>query len=124
MAVALLVEDNPTNRKLMRDILEIRFEVVETPTAEEALTLVQTRKPDLMVLDLQLPGMDGLTLVRRLKEAPETREIPIVAVSADAMQANIDRALKAGCVSYVTKPIIEDPFALVDRLERLLTPGS
>ncbi len=120
MPLVLVVEDNAMNRKLMRDILEIRFEVLEATRAEEALALLRETPPDLILMDLQLPGMDGLTLTRQLKADPATKPIPIIAVSAHAMQANIDQALAAGCAHYVTKPLVEDPFAFVDRLEKLI----
>lgn len=120
MALVLLVEDHPTNRKLMRDILEIRFEVAEAGSAEDALTVLQQQRPQLILMDLQLPGMDGLTLVRQLKQDTTTQDIPIVALSAHAMQQNIDGALAAGCVEYITKPVVEDPFAFVERLEKLI----
>jgi CheY-like chemotaxis protein len=124
MPLVLVVEDNQMNRKLMRDILEIRFDVIEAPSAEEAIPLLQQRRPDLILMDLQLPGMDGLTLVCHLKQDSATRDIPVVAVSAHAMKHNIEQALAAGCVEYVTKPLTEDPFAFVDRLARLLPTSS
>ena len=127
MPLVLVVEDNEMNRKLMRDVLEIRFDVLEAPSAEAALPLLARHRPDLILMDLQLPGMDGLELTRRLKRDPATREIPIVAVSAHAMTYNIEQALAAGCVEYVTKPLTEDPFAFADRLTHLLpapAPGG
>jgi len=119
--LAILVEDNQLNRKLLRDILEIRFDVLEAETAERALELLEVHVPDLMVVDLQLPGMDGLTLMRLVKEAPATAAVPVVAISAHAMQEDINQALNCGCVEYVTKPLIEDPFVFVDRMARLAT---
>src|SRR5215208_6617328 len=116
MPLVLVVQDNPMNRKLMRDILEIQFEVVEAYSAVEAVELLRGRRPDLILMDLQLPGMDGLTLVRRLKADPARKDIPIVAVSAHAMRQHIDEALEAGCVEYVTKPLTEDPFVFAGRL--------
>src|SRR5690606_6488521 len=106
----------------MRDILEIRFAVREAPTAEEALTVLEEQRPDLILMDLQLPGMDGLTLTRKLKADPRTRDIPVVAVSAHAMRYNIEQALEAGCASYIPKPVTEDPFAFVERLEQFIHP--
>jgi two-component system cell cycle response regulator/two-component system cell cycle response regulator DivK len=120
MALVLVVEDNAMNRKLIRDILEIRFEVIEANDAEEGIKLLDETKPDLILMDLQLPGMDGLTLVRQLKSNPSTQDIPIVAVSAHAMEENIDEARAAGCLDYVTKPLVEDPFDFVDRLEKMI----
>lgn len=124
MPLVLVVEDNAMNRKLMRDILEIRFDVLEAYSAEEALVLLQDCRPDLILMDLQLPGMDGLTLTRLLKEDPAFRDTPVVAVSAHAMTYNIEQALDAGCVEYVTKPLTEDPFVFVDRLAHYLTTSA
>jgi CheY-like chemotaxis protein len=125
MPLAMLVEDNVMNRKLLRDIMEIRFDVVDAETAERALELLQGCRPDLMLVDLQLPGMDGLTLMRRLKQDPGTADIPVVAISAHAMQDDINQALECGCVEYVTKPLVEDPFRFVERMARLATaPGE
>lgn len=123
MALVLVVEDNQMNRKLMRDILEIRFEVMEAMHAEEAIVKLEHQLPDLILMDLQLPGMDGLSLTRRLKADPRTQHIPVVAVSAHAMKQNIEEAMTAGCVHYITKPLVDDPFDLVDRLETLISPG-
>lgn len=120
MPLVLVVEDNTMNRKLMRDILEIRFDVLEAHSAEDALVLLQDYRPDLILMDLQLPGMDGLSLTRLLKQDPDFRATPVIAVSAYAMKFNIEQALDAGCVEYVTKPLTEDPFAFVDRLAHYL----
>lgn len=120
MPLVLVVEDNVMNRKLMRDILEIRFDVLEAHSAEDAVVLLRDYRPDLILMDLQLPGMDGLTLTRQLKEDPAMRSIPVVAVSAHAMRYNIEQALECGCAEYVTKPLTEDPFAFVARLDRLI----
>jgi len=119
MLTVLLVEDHPTNRKLFRDLLSFRFAVVEAGSAEEAEELLHTLRPDLILMDIQLPGMDGLTLVRRLKARDEFLHVPIVAISAHAMARNIEQARSAGCVDYITKPITEDPFALLERLARV-----
>lgn len=119
MATVLMVEDNVTNRKLMRDILEIRFEkVLEVGSAEEASALLENTVPDLILMDLELPGMDGKTMIQQLKRDPSLNHIPIVAISAHAMQQSIDEVLALGCVDYVTKPIVEDPFVLAERLEQ------
>jgi len=120
MPLVLVVEDNVMNHKLMRDILEIRFDVLEAHSAEDALVLLQDCRPDLILMDLQLPGMDGLSLTRLLKQDAAFRATPVVAVSAYAMKYNIEQALDAGCVEYVTKPLTEDPFAFVDRLAHYL----
>lgn len=121
MSTVMLVEDNPTNRKLLRDILEIRFQVVEAESAEDAADVLREHKPDLIFMDLQLPGMDGLTFTRQLKKNPQTTGIPVVAVSAHAMKDDIDAALASGCVEYVTKPLVEDPFDFVERMAKFIS---
>jgi CheY-like chemotaxis protein len=123
MLTVLLVEDHPMNRKLFRDILEMQFVVVEAPSAEAALERLESVRPDLIVMDVQLPGMDGLTLVRKLKADPGTAGIPVVALSAHAMARDIEMARAAGCVDYITKPVTDDPFTILDRLARAI-PAS
>jgi two-component system cell cycle response regulator/two-component system cell cycle response regulator DivK len=124
MPTILLVEDHPTNRKLFRDILEFKFTVVEAVSAESALAQLQTLKPALILLDIQLPGMDGLTLVRHLKADPTTAAIPVIGLSAHAMPYDVAQAHEAGCVDYVTKPITDDPFVFLDRIARVLAPTT
>ena len=119
MPLALIVEDNVMNRKLLRDILEIQFTVSEAESAEEAAVVLDHLLPDLIFMDVQLPGTDGLTFVRQIKQNPLYAAIPVVAVSAHAMQDNIDAALEAGCVEYVTKPLTEDPFLFAERMAGL-----
>src|SRR5713101_1618400 len=92
MSVILLVEDHPTNRKLFRDILQLQFEVMEAESAERALDLLHSHTPDLILMDMQLPGMDGLSLVRHLKTNPGQAAIPIIAVSAHALPRDIEQA--------------------------------
>jgi CheY-like chemotaxis protein len=120
----LLIEDHPMNRKLFRDILEIQFAVIEAETAEAALDILETNRPDLILLDMQLPGMDGLTLARRLKHDPDHSAIPIIGLSAHAMTRDVELAREAGCVDYITKPITEDPFAFLERISKALPSTS
>jgi two-component system, cell cycle response regulator DivK len=120
MATILLVEDHPMNRKLVRDILLFQFDVEEAVSAEAAEEYLRANRPDLILLDIQLPGMDGLSLMRRLKANPATADIPIVALSAHAMTRDIDLARQAGCVDYITKPITDDPFTFLERIAHSL----
>ena len=120
MLTVLLVEDHPMNRKLFRDILEMQFHVVEAETAEIALELLQNHSPDLLLVDMQLPGMDGLSLIRLLKSDPARAAIPAVGISAHAMRRDIELAQEAGCVDYITKPITDDPFTFLERISRSL----
>src|SRR5262245_25830782 len=116
MLTVLLVEDHPMNRKLFRDILEMPFQVHEAGTAEDALRILRSVVPALIVLDVQLPGMDGLTMLRQLKDDPSLRDVPVVALSAHAMARDIEQARAAGCADYITKPITDDPFTFLERL--------
>jgi CheY-like chemotaxis protein len=102
----LIVDDNPLNLKLARVVLSLeRFDVRTATDAEEALLLLKDVHPHLILMDIQLPGLDGLELTRRLKKDPATRDIIIVAITAYAMKGDEERALSAGCDGYVPKPI-------------------
>lgn len=102
----LIVDDNSSNLKLARVLLSNEaYEVRTAADAEEALAVLQTFRPRLILMDLQLPGMDGLELTRRLKADPGTRDIVIVALTAFAMKGDEQKALSAGCEGYIPKPI-------------------
>jgi CheY-like chemotaxis protein len=122
MLSVLLVEDHPLNRKLFRDILSFEYEVIEAESAEAAQEILKSRAPDLILMDMQLPGMDGLDLTKLIKADPTRSTIPIVAVSARAMTSDIEQARRAGCVDYITKPITDDPFTFLERIGRALPP--
>jgi CheY-like chemotaxis protein len=105
-ASILIVEDNPANRKLLSFLLTAQgYDVRTAGRADEALEMLQTFAPRLILMDLQLPGMDGLELTRLLKADPRTRPIAVVAVTAYAMKGDEQRVRDAGCDGYVTKPI-------------------
>jgi CheY-like chemotaxis protein len=105
-APILIVDDNPSNTKLLAFLLSTRgYEVRAAANAEEALATLAHWKPRLILMDLQLPGMDGLTLTRQLKADPATSAIPIIAATAYAMKGDEERARAAGCDGYITKPI-------------------
>jgi CheY-like chemotaxis protein len=102
----LIVDDNPTNLKLASDLLEWSgYEVIQAGDAEGALEVLRETLPAVILLDIGLPGMDGLTLTRMLKADPRTRDIRIVALTAFAMKGDEEKALDAGCDGYITKPI-------------------
>ena len=102
----LIVDDNPTNLKLVAYLVKAQGYEVETASdAEAAVASIAARRPHLILMDLQLPGIDGLELTRRLKADPATREIKVIAVTAYAMKGDHEKALAAGCDDYVTKPI-------------------
>jgi len=107
----LLIEDNAVNRDLTQFLLESQgYQVREAATAEEAFEILKTERPALIVMDIQLPGMDGLEATKKLKENPATRDIPVVVVTSYAMKGDREQALAAGCVGYITKPIDKTTF--------------
>ena len=102
----LVVDDNPTNLKLACSVLEMDgYDVEQAQNAEQALEIVGQISLDLILMDIELPGMDGLTLTRLLKLDQKTKDIPVVALSAFAMKGDDEKALQAGCIGYITKPI-------------------
>jgi CheY-like chemotaxis protein len=102
----LTVDDNPTNLKLITDLLGFEgYETLQANDAEQALLIITATPPDLILMDIALPGMDGLTLARKLKDDPHTRQIPIIALTAFAMKGDEQKARAMGCDAYVTKPI-------------------
>lgn len=102
----LVIEDNEINRKLVRDVLQFRgFEVVEAGTGEDGLASAKARKPDLVLMDIQLPGIDGVTALRHLRADPDTRDIPVIALTASALPEERNQILAAGFDGYETKPI-------------------
>ena len=101
----LIVEDNLINMKLLKVLLlKHQYDVTTAMDAEEALRLLTDFLPTLILMDLQLPGMDGLSLTRQLKSDPRTRHIIIIALTAYAMKGDEEKALSAGCDGYITKP--------------------
>lgn len=106
-----MVEDNAVNRRLAEFLLRSQgYRVREAATAQEAFDLLRSERPDLILMDIQLPAMDGLEATRKLKENPATRDIPVIAVTSYAMQGDRERALAAGCVDYITKPLDKTSF--------------
>ena len=119
----LIVDDNPTNMKLVSFLLSKRgFDVRTADGAMEALALLGEFRPRLILVDLQMPDIDGFELTRRIKSDPATRSIVVVAVTAYAMKGDEERARAAGCDAYVTKPI--DTRALPAMLEGLLAASA
>ena len=119
----LIVDDNPTNLKLVSYLVKAQgYEVATALDAETALVAIRDQPPRLILMDIQLPGIDGLELTRRLKADPATRDIVIVAVTAYAMKGDQDKATEAGCDAYVTKPI--DTRLLPQTIASLLSTGG
>lgn len=101
----LVVEDQEDNRQILRDLLaSADYEAVEAWDGEAALKAVAASRPDLILMDIQLPGLDGYEVTRRIKADPALREIPIIAVTSYALSGDEDKARAAGCDAYVTKP--------------------
>lgn len=110
----LVVEDNDRNRRLMRIVLKAKgYEVMEATTGKEALDYLSTQTPDLILMDIQLPRTDGLTLTKEIKSNAQTKDIPIIAVTAYAMKGDKERMLEAGCDDYISKPIDTQKLPLI-----------
>ena len=121
--VILVVEDNERNLKLLRDVLEYAgYDVRVARTGEDGVTLAVKEPPDLVLMDLQLPGIDGTEALRRLRESPPTADIPVVAVTAQAMKHDRERALEAGFNGYIEKPISVRAFP--DQVRGFLSGGQ
>jgi two-component system, cell cycle response regulator DivK len=119
MSKVLLVEDNEMNRDMLSRRLARRgYEVVIAVDGESGLALAGSEAPDLILMDMSLPVLDGWEATRRLKSTPATARIPVLALTAHAMSTDRDRALEAGCDDYDTKPI--DMPRLLDKIARLL----
>jgi CheY-like chemotaxis protein len=123
MTRILYVEDNEDNVYMLRHRLERKgIEVIVASDGEQGIAAAQRERPDLILMDLSLPVIDGWEAARRLKSSPDTRAIPIIALSAHAMTGDRERALAAGCDDYDTKPV--DLRGLMAKIEALLPPGA
>ena len=102
----LIVEDNQTNAQLLKDVLVIKgYEVDIVINGDNALASMEESKPDLVLMDIQLPGMDGYEVTRIMRENPQTKELPVIAVTAYALKGDKEKAMQAGCDGYMSKPI-------------------
>jgi two-component system, cell cycle response regulator DivK len=118
----LIVEDNPRNLKLARDLLQLAgFRTLEAGTAGEGVALVRERRPDLVLMDIQLPDADGVSALRRIRADPESASVPVLAVTAFAMKGDRERLLSVGFDGYLAKPIDVKVFASQVR-DHLPTP--
>ena len=123
MARLLYVEDNEMNRDMLARRLRRRgFEVLIAADGEEGLAMVAAEKPDLVLMDMSLPVLDGWEATRRLKAAPATATIPVIGLTAHAMATDRDKCLEAGCDDYDTKPVEIE--RLLGKIERLLGAGA
>jgi len=106
MKSILVVEDNKTNAQLLKDVLGVRgYKVDIVMNGDDALKALDVTHPDIILMDVQLPGMDGLEVTRILKNNPKTRDIPVIAITAYALKGDRDMAMQAGCDEYMSKPI-------------------
>lgn len=119
MSTILVAEDNAVNRELVREILEAsEYQVIEAEDGEQALTKIASAQPDLVLLDINMPVLDGFGVLRRLRQESALSNVPVVAVTAYAMKEDRERILSAGFDGYISKPI--DPGTLLQQVERLL----
>jgi CheY-like chemotaxis protein len=119
MTRVLVAEDNAVNRELLRELLETRgHSVIEACNGQEALEMIEQSRPDLLLLDISMPVLDGFATVRKIRENPELSALPVLAVTAYAMQGDQDNVLNAGFDGYLSKPI--NARDLANELERLL----
>jgi CheY-like chemotaxis protein len=114
-----VVEDNPDNRLLVQVILESQYQIDEYETGFAALEGLQKQKPDLVLLDISLPEMDGSEVLRRIRSDERLRDLPVIALTAHAMAGDREKFLDAGFNEYVTKPIVDETL-LLGAIERLL----
>ena len=106
MEKVLIVDDNQASRDLIRAILKpVRCEIVEASHGQQALDLIQQEHPDLVLLDIDMPGMDGITVVKRIRENQSLAGLPVVAVTAFAMEGDREKGMAAGFTAYLTKPV-------------------
>lgn len=119
----LIVDDNLINLKLACEVLASEgYDILQARGAAEALDCLQQALPDLILTDIAMPGMDGLELTRRLKSQPETRQIPVIAMTAFAMKGDEEKARAAGCDGYISKPI--NTRALAAQIAAALQPKN
>ncbi len=120
MSKVLIAEDNAVNRELLRELLEARgYTVVEACDGEEALRVIDQAQPDILLLDIGMPVLDGFGVVRALRANPRLAALPVLAVTAYAMQGDPEKILSAGFDGYLSKPVIAR--SVIEELERLLS---
>lgn len=119
MKTVLIAEDNPTNRELLRELLEIRgYTVAEACNGQEAVAMVEREPPDILLLDIGMPLLDGFGVVRKLRENPRFTSLPVVAITAYAMQGDREKIMDSGFDGYLSKPV--NSSSLIHELDRLL----
>jgi two-component system cell cycle response regulator DivK len=117
--VILVIEDHEDNRRIMRDLLtSVNYEIIEAVTGEEGVRSAETHRPNLILMDIQLPDFDGYEATRRIKAIPSLASIPIIAVTSYALSGDDAKAFEAGCDAYVSKPF--SPRALLIKIREFL----
>lgn len=115
----MVVEDHEDNRQILRDLFgSVDYDMIEAWDGETALTLLASQRPDLILMDIQLPGIDGYEVTRRIKADPALRDIPIIAVTSYALSGDDEKAREAGCDAYCTKPY--SPRLLLAKIREVL----
>ena len=123
MSLILIVEDNDKNLKLVRDVLQVKgYDTIEAGTAEDGIRLAGERHPDLILMDIQLPGMSGIDALRVLRANPATAAIPVIAVTASVMQQDRSQITEAGFDGYIAKPLDLRPF--LESVRAMLARGN
>lgn len=119
----LLVEDNDDNRTIFATILDhFGYDVVQAPNGRDGVDMADRHRPDLIIMDISLPVMDGLEATRRIRANPNTATIPVLAVTAHAREGDRDRVIDAGCTDYLAKPV--EPRILVQRVQFMIGPAG
>jgi len=119
----LVIEDHEENRRILRDLLASAcYEMVEAVTGEDGLTMAEAHPPQVVLMDIQLPGLDGYEVTRRMKANPSLRHIPIIAVTSYALSGDDVKALEAGCDAYFAKPY--DPLALLSKIREYVAAAG
>jgi len=122
-AKILYVEDNPENRLLIRRVLQAEgYQILEAENASRALEMLHTQQPDLILMDINLPEVDGYTLTNQIKSLPGLDRVPIVAMTANVMKGDRERTLQAGCDGYIQKPVDVD--TLPGQIHHYLVNGN
>lgn len=123
MMTIAVVEDNPDNRLLLQALLDDRFRLQEYESGPDALSGLRAEQVQLVLLDISLPGMDGVEVLREIRSDPTLRDLPVIALTAHAMAGDRERFLGAGFDAYVTKPILDEEL-LLGEISRLLATTS
>lgn len=119
MSLILIVEDNEKNLKLVRDVLQVKgYETLEAVTAEDGLKIAREKNPALILMDIQLPGMNGIEALKALRAAPATAKIPVIAITASVMQQDRQQIMSAGFDGFIEKPV--NLRGLLDTVQRSL----